>query len=48
MFAEARLDVVNPETVRAPLLLERPEPKRLLNELPLMMKLVVDAVMNDE
>ena len=40
--------MVRPDTVSAPLLFDKPEPKRLLNELPLMMKLVVDAVMNDE
>ena len=44
MFALARLAVVKPETVSAPLLFDRPEPRRELNDEPLMMRLVVDAV----
>ena len=46
-MADARLDVVNPDTVRAPLLFERPEPKRLLNDEPFTTRLVVDAVANE-
>ena len=37
-----------PETVKAPPDRARPEPKRLLNELPLTMRFVVEAVANDE
>jgi len=47
MFADAKLEVVRPDTVRAPDELERPEPKRLLKDWPLIMKLVVEAVLKD-
>ena len=43
-FGDEKLEVVSPETVRAPEELERPEPRRLLNELPLRIKFVVEAV----
>ena len=48
MLAEARLDVVNPETVRALDEFDRPEPSKLLNELPFKIKLVVLALTKDE
>ena len=47
-FAEVKLEVVRPETVRAPPEFDSPLPKRLLNELPLTMRLVVEAVAKDE
>ena len=48
MLADAKFDVVKPETVRALDELERPEPSRLLNDEPLTMRLVVEAVVKDE
>ena len=46
-LAEAKCDVVNPETVNALDAFARPLPSRLLNELPFIIKFVVDAVVND-
>ena len=39
---------MTPELVRAPLLFESPVPSRLLNDEPLTIRFVVDAVLNDE
>jgi hypothetical protein len=47
MLAEAKLDVVRPETVNAPDELLSPEPVNLLNDEPLTMRFVVEAVRND-
>ena len=46
MLVPATIEVT-PALVSAPETRERPVPKRLLNELPFMMRLVVDAVAND-
>ena len=46
-MAEARLDVVNPETVRVPAELDRPLPNKLLKDELLTSKLVVLAVTKD-
>ena len=43
MFADAKLEVVRPETVRALPETERPEPVRSLNDSPFTMRLVVEA-----
>ncbi len=48
MLAEARLLVVNPDTVRVPFEFDRPEPKRLLNDEPLIRRFVVEAVAKEE
>ena len=48
MLAEEKFVVVSPETVRAPLELDKPEPSKLLNDEPLIMRLVVEAEVNDE
>ena len=47
-MAEVKFDVPSPDTVSVPAELESPEPKSLLNDDPLTMRLVVEAVMNDE
>ncbi len=47
-MAEVKFDVVRFDTVNAPPVLANPEPKRLLNDEPLTMRLVVDAIANDE
>ena len=48
MLAEVKLEVPRPETVRAPVEFERPEPSRLLNEEPLTMRFVLEAVTKEE
>jgi hypothetical protein len=47
MFAEAKLVVVSPDTVRAPPDTERPEPVRSFTDSPFTMRLVVLAVMKE-
>ena len=46
IFVPARRDVT-PELVKAPEIFERPVPIKLLNDKPLRIKFVVDAVVND-
>ena len=48
MLADVKLEAERPETVRAFPVLVRPEPKRLLKDSPFTMRLVVEAVLNDE
>ncbi len=48
MLGEAKLEVVRPDTVSAPLLFDRPVPRSELNDEPLITRFVVDAVTNDE
>ena len=48
MLADVKLVVVRPETVRALDELESPEPSRLLKDWELTIKLVVEALMEDE
>ncbi len=48
MFGEVKCEVERPETVSAPPEFVRPEPKRLLRDVPLMTRFVVEAVTNEE
>ncbi len=48
MLAEAKLPVVRPETVSAEPTFESPEPSSELNDEPLTIRFVVEAVTNDE
>lgn len=48
MFADEKLEVVRPETVRAFDEFDRPEPRRVLNDWPPMLRLVVEAVVKEE
>ena len=47
MFADAKFEVFRPDTVSAFPEFESPEPRRLLNDEPFTMRLVVEAVVND-
>jgi hypothetical protein len=47
-LAEAKLEVVRPETVRAEEELESPEPRSELKEEPPIERLVVEAVLKEE
>ena len=48
MLADEKLVVVNPDTVRAPLEFDSPEPKRLLKDELLTIRFVVEAETTDE
>ena len=48
LVRQPKVEVLAVMQVRAPLELERPLPRSVLKEFPPMMRLVVEAVMNDE